>query len=1187
MQTQTDGIRAAFPCVCIYLLCCLGLFGSVKRSSAGERVHVRFSKQGVARLDWGKNKLAGNKVFAVQRVVLQEWTENGEGPWGYRFTEPSLKEPEVRVDANQGRITHRYPWGRVSLTFVPQQDKLVLLVNIENSGEKTIADFELRLLDLSFKKRQGHLKRGAVQMSLDRPRPYKLNLAQGKMFVTYESTDSPVQFGFTGRHGEEGKNHSLKVLGGVPALLENEPVVPILGRPQIKPGESKQLKFVLRFAPSNTPDNIVLRPFYKKYLQAQKPKLDWSDRRPIGKLSIPSSPRYVTTKNPRGWFKSPAMDIHTKKGKKKFRSKLLDLADNAIQRMKSGNAQGVVVTNIAGGHIYPEVPYGAPRHLKDIAPEMDRLADQFFKKFSDAGLRVGVTIRPSAVFYSKRRQRWSQKAGHFMPEHETFGEDLRGDKPSGYPNECIYPVAERMSKKIQYAKERWGCSIFYIPDNGIWLKPGPDREVEWKYFDGQVLQKLQKWHPNVLLIPHHTKRILRSARSRNVIRQIGKKDRYLVYRQSLRGTAERRLAGLATPSWVIANAFRYTQTHWHNFQNKVFYGRRHVLNQAYWANAAPFVDLDLKRRIREYVLTLEQHMEYSREEANKMAEAEIPFEKTPDRVREWRPQGFSIIDTEGARTDIRRTEIVKTASWGDVLMWPATEPPAKIKALYEPAKNKMSRTLAAARQLELLEKDSHGALRPVSEVWGLGQAIDPQRLLANRNNSVPDGLRMKVAYGPGKKHALLMVAWQGRNGETIHLKPDLGELELEGSAVSVWPLTTGAKMYTKKGIKVLPDPVAGLTVMLLRGENKSPGTTKPNVLLGASFDDSPDADVGGGIPGSRKSQNVQFAAGKDGKALRLGNATQVQYGVVPNWFNGSLEFDLKALKMGKDRLPIIRLKHYVDLKLALENQHGRMSLSVEARENTLKKDKTKTRRRSVSLGRGTGTWYHITITWELGQYSIYVNGDRRQSITVPAGIATRDGTGYKPGVVVGHHQTTDTRALLDSLLIYDRYLTEETIQQRRTSQGVTPATPKPKKQMSAWLWGKFPKKVIAGVNARDVKGWGNVKKFKVELFKVLRAERRTVARATFGSFGGVAVGKLKYDPDEGVDLESLAEHAEPDIGESEDNSEVDSLTDDVMKDLGNEMKFTLEITPVTEKGKMPSRSVTVTTRDNKVTQNRW
>ena len=127
--------------------------------------------------------------------------------------------------------------------------------------------------------------------------------------------------------------------------------------------------------------------------------LKWPDRRPIATVFLCNS-AWGLPKNPRGWFQgNKDVDVTTPGAWKKFGAKLMAYADNCVVRMKKMNAQGVIVWDVEGEEMPHAISYiGDPRTLPKTAPEMDRFADAFMKKFSDAGFKLGVTIRPTEVY---------------------------------------------------------------------------------------------------------------------------------------------------------------------------------------------------------------------------------------------------------------------------------------------------------------------------------------------------------------------------------------------------------------------------------------------------------------------------------------------------------------------------------------------------------------------------------------------------------------------------------------------------------------------------------------------------------------------------------------------------------------------------------------------------------------------
>lgn len=87
----------------------------------------------------------------------------------------------------------------------------------------------------------------------------------------------------------------------------------------------------------------------------------------------------------------------TDEGRAAFRDNLLGYADRCVKIMKDMDAQGMIVRDLEGYQQPGMVYVGDPRVLPEYAPAMDRVADAFFQKFRDAGLRTGLTIRPNVV----------------------------------------------------------------------------------------------------------------------------------------------------------------------------------------------------------------------------------------------------------------------------------------------------------------------------------------------------------------------------------------------------------------------------------------------------------------------------------------------------------------------------------------------------------------------------------------------------------------------------------------------------------------------------------------------------------------------------------------------------------------------------------------------------------------------
>lgn len=177
-------------------------------------------------------------------------------------------------------------------------------------------------------------------------------------------------------------------------------------------------------------------------------QLNWPDRRPIGMIMLAS-------------YQDPWNGTNNWKllGQYQFsREALLAHADECIKNMKALNAQGMITWNIEGEKFWHNISYiGDPRL---IPAEMDVLADEYFKRFTDAGFLTGVCIRPTLL----------------LGEKQTYTDD----------------ISEVLLNKINYAKSRWGCRLFYIDSNV---------DATGALISGEVLKKIMTKHPDILLCP--------------------------------------------------------------------------------------------------------------------------------------------------------------------------------------------------------------------------------------------------------------------------------------------------------------------------------------------------------------------------------------------------------------------------------------------------------------------------------------------------------------------------------------------------------------------------------------------------------------------------------------------------------------------------------------------------------------
>jgi hypothetical protein len=191
----------------------------------------------------------------------------------------------------------------------------------------------------------------------------------------------------------------------------------------------------------------------------------WPDRRPIGVLFLASG-YHASATNPRGWFNDDKLDVVGAGGQERFKQVLFDYADRSIVILKKTGAQGVIVWDVEGEQYPHKTTFiGDPRLLGSLAPEMAPLADEFFKRFRDAGFKVGVVIRPQELVFE-----------------------------NGIPRQmAVLDMKRILLEKVDYARTNWGATIFYLDSDYSVLRP----DEVWQ------LRRLEEQRPDILLIPEH------------------------------------------------------------------------------------------------------------------------------------------------------------------------------------------------------------------------------------------------------------------------------------------------------------------------------------------------------------------------------------------------------------------------------------------------------------------------------------------------------------------------------------------------------------------------------------------------------------------------------------------------------------------------------------------------------------
>jgi hypothetical protein len=383
--------------------------------------------------------------------------------------------PAAEPNKQSDTIDLSYPWGRVSCTYGKQGEKLIVRVRVLNTGRENIDELSLRLMELNFPSVPagetleagmfGFGFKGALRPLYQYPSVadpqfvvpiVRVDFGAGALNFCSDDFESSVSVPYTTN----------------PPAKTSYPF--IINCYDIKPGNTKTFNVSLRFGPADSRVQDLSADLVRHYAEKYPFQINWRDRRPIGAIFVASSGINVAT-NPRRWIlNSGKIDITTDDGKGTFRKALLGLADKSIKVLNDANAQGMITWDPEGQEFPGACYYGDPRLTPVLAPEMEfkgegtlPAVDEYFAKVRAAGLKVGLCIRPQQI-------------------------TMVDNKPMQQAADDAH-AAQILKEKIAYAKQRWGCTLFYVDSTTTAGRPlSPD-----------VFKAVAEAYPDVLLIPEN------------------------------------------------------------------------------------------------------------------------------------------------------------------------------------------------------------------------------------------------------------------------------------------------------------------------------------------------------------------------------------------------------------------------------------------------------------------------------------------------------------------------------------------------------------------------------------------------------------------------------------------------------------------------------------------------------------
>lgn len=383
-------------------------------------------------------------------------------------TQLSNRVVSQTYDATARALTQHYAWGSVTCAWEPRPTELRLSVTVANASTETLTEVGIVLLALAAP--ADNAKLGRPSFGLSEPPFVTAAGPRGAVVWARETDGRPLKIDLSpGSDRGVSVLHCRVQLGGDTVIVDN-----VTADRRLPPGASDGFVATVRLGPADSQPLDLADDLIATWRQQHPRSLDWSDHRPILRMffggGLSQEEAIARLKNPES-ATMPAPDPG-------FRKQVLGRMRNLIAAAREVDAQGAIMWDLEGTTFPHATTYiGDPRLIRLFNPQMELVIDEAMQMLKDAGLRVGVTLRPSHVAYNPQKQ----TAAH----SHTDAKD---------------PFLE-LDTKIAYIRQRWGCTLVYIDTNFFWRQYGPTQTWKAGPIAADVWQRLHAKYPDVLLIP--------------------------------------------------------------------------------------------------------------------------------------------------------------------------------------------------------------------------------------------------------------------------------------------------------------------------------------------------------------------------------------------------------------------------------------------------------------------------------------------------------------------------------------------------------------------------------------------------------------------------------------------------------------------------------------------------------------
>ena len=425
--------------------------------ASAQSLQVTFGEKGVQTLSYAGTSLEDlgtypGDLFHIWHTRLTDLNGNvlngsqGQYGWGEN------NSGEAWNAATQTE-TYTFSWGAIGTQFIQRDSNLDMIVTeTNNQGSGVILDgAEIYPLALHFPQDPSGFH-GYSQYAITTLGPGVSAADFGSGVVTSAIPNEAVPL-YGGWKGAGTNTYTPLMTGTAPDGLPT--FLPSINA-AVAPGTSLTYTVSLRFTREGTAAD--LRDAYASFAQTYPSQMTWSDRRAIGTAYLASSPSGNSSEpggfpsNPRRYFNDPSVNITDAPGLQAFQDRMLAQAESNATNAHLLNAQAVITWDIEGEQYPQSTSYVcSPDQVATAAPEMEsivtdsssgyqgeKLDDAYFKIMTNAGLRIGLCLRP-----------------------QVFAIASDGTASQTYLSTNA-AIIGNLEAKARFANSRWGATIFYV-----------------------------------------------------------------------------------------------------------------------------------------------------------------------------------------------------------------------------------------------------------------------------------------------------------------------------------------------------------------------------------------------------------------------------------------------------------------------------------------------------------------------------------------------------------------------------------------------------------------------------------------------------------------------------------------------------------------------------------------------------